>query len=163
MGGLTYLNTPLGDIRITCNGHVITSISFLEEGEGFGPEYPSDLTTEAARQIFAYLRGKRTDFDFPYCQEGTEFQHNVWQILQNLECGQRISYQELAVMLGDVNSVRAVAAANGSNKLLMVVPCHRVVGSDGNLTGYVAGLWRKEWLLNHEARMVGHAVQMAMY
>lgn len=163
MGGLTYLNTPLGDIRITCNGHAITSINFLEEGEGFGPEYPSDLTTKAARQIFAYLQGKRTLFDFPYQQEGTEFQHNVWQTLQQFECGQRISYQELAVRLCDVNSVRAVAAANAKNKLLMVVPGLRVVGSDGNFTGYVAGLWRKEWLLNHESRMVGHAVQMAMY
>jgi methylated-DNA-[protein]-cysteine S-methyltransferase len=163
MGGLTYLNTPLGDIRITCNGHAITSISFLGETEGFGPEYPSHLTTEAARQIFAYLRGKRTYFDFPYYQEGTEFQQSVWSLLQHLDCGQRISYQELAVMLGDVNSVRAVAAANAKNNLLLVVPCHRVVGADGNLTGYVAGLWRKEWLLNHESRIVGHAVQMALY
>lgn len=163
MGGLTYLNTPLGDIRITCNGLAITSISFLEEGESFGSEYPSDLTTEAARQIFAYLRGKRSYFDFPYFQEGTAFQQSVWQLLQQLDCGQKISYQELAVRLGEVNSVRAVAAANASNKLLLVVPCHRVIGSNGNLTGYAAGLWRKEWLLNHEARMAGQAVQMALY
>jgi methylated-DNA-[protein]-cysteine S-methyltransferase len=110
---------------------------------------PSELK-EAAIQLQEYFEGKRTHFTFLLHPSGTEFQKKVWQELLNIPFGKTCSYLELSKKLGDVKAIRAVAAANGKNPLWIVVPCHRVIGSDGSLTGYAGGLWRKKWLLEHE-------------
>ena len=105
---------------------------------------------EAVIQLQEYFEGKRTHFTFLLHPSGTEFQKKVWQELLNIPFGKTCSYLELSKKLGDVKAIRAVAAANGKNPLWIVVPCHRVIGSDGSLTGYAGGLWRKKWLLEHE-------------
>src|SRR5690606_31148847 len=104
----------------------------------------------AALQLGEYFSGSRTRFSFKIAPEGTDFQKKVWQQLQQIPFGQTISYLELSRTLGDVKAIRAVASANGKNPLWIVIPCHRVIGTDGSLTGYAGGLWRKKWLLEHE-------------
>ena len=101
-------------------------------------------------QLKQYFEGKRKDFDLPLVLPGTEFQQQVWRVLQNIPFGKTHSYRQQAEALGNPAAVRAVAKANGDNRISIVIPCHRVIGSDGKLTGYGGGLWRKEWLLAHE-------------
>lgn len=105
---------------------------------------------EAKKQLEEYFSGKRKIFDLPLKQEGTGFQQKVWNELCNIPFGETISYHELSKRIGDVKAIRAAGTANGKNKLSIVVPCHRVIGSDGSLTGYEGGLHRKQWLLRHE-------------
>ena len=117
--------------------------------EVFSAEIPSALK-EANLQLSEYFEGKRKEFTFKLNPKGTDFQQRVWQALLKIPFGKTTSYLELSKQLGDVKAIRAVAAANGKNPLWVVVPCHRVIGSDGSLTGYAGGLWRKKWLLEHE-------------
>jgi methylated-DNA-[protein]-cysteine S-methyltransferase len=105
---------------------------------------------EPVSQLNDYFEGKRTDFTFKLNPFGTEFQQKVWKGLLEIPFGKTMSYLELSKKLGDVKAIRAVASANGKNPLWIVVPCHRVIGTDGSLTGYAGGLWRKKWLLEHE-------------
>ena len=107
---------------------------------------------QAERQLADYFAGRLTEFDLPLELHGTTFQQLVWAELQRIPCGERISYGELARRVGRPGSARAVGLANGRNPVSIIVPCHRVVGSDGTLTGYGGGLDRKAWLLDHEAR-----------
>ena len=115
----------------------------------------SDLIPEnledAAYQLQEYFEGKRQNFTLELNPQGTDFQKRVWQALLEIPYGKTVSYLELSKTLGDVKAIRAVAAANGKNPLWIVVPCHRVIGSDGSLTGYAGGLHRKKWLLEHES------------
>lgn len=104
----------------------------------------------AIEELQEYFEGNRTHFTFKIQPKGTDFQQKVWQELINIPYGKTISYLDLAKKLGDVKAIRAVASANGKNPLWIVVPCHRVIGTDGSLTGYAGGLWRKKWLLEHE-------------
>jgi methylated-DNA-[protein]-cysteine S-methyltransferase len=106
--------------------------------------------TDAVSQLQEYFEGKRTQFDFKMNPQGTEFQQKVWKGLLQIPYGKTMSYLDLAKQLGDVKAIRAVASANGKNPLWIVVPCHRVIGTDGSLTGYAGGLWRKKWLLELE-------------
>ncbi len=101
-------------------------------------------------QLQAYFEGSLLDFDLPLSAEGTDFQQKVWGLLREIPYGQTISYMELAKRLGNTKAIRAVGLANGSNPMAIVVPCHRVIGSDGKLVGYGGDLWRKAWLLQHE-------------
>lgn len=142
------LPTPLGIAKITGDENGITEISISEEGI-VSEEIPTVLQ-EAVSQLQEYFDGKRTCFDFKMNPKGTEFQQRVWQELLNIPFGKTISYLELSKKLGDVKAIRAVASANGKNPLWIVIPCHRVIGSDGSLTGYAGGIWRKQWLLEHE-------------
>jgi methylated-DNA-[protein]-cysteine S-methyltransferase len=105
---------------------------------------------EAVSQLNEYFDGLRKTFTFTLNPKGTDFQQKVWQALLEIPYGKTMSYLELSKKLGDVKAIRAVAAANGKNPIWIVVPCHRVIGSDGSLTGYAGGLWRKQWLLEHE-------------
>ena len=105
---------------------------------------------EAVSQLNDYFEGKRTDFTIKLNPSGTEFQQKVWSGLLEIPFGKTISYLELSKKLGDVKAIRAVASADGKNPLWIVVPCHRVIGTDGSLTGYAGELWRKKWLLEHE-------------
>jgi O-6-methylguanine DNA methyltransferase len=113
-------------------------------------QVPHDHTRAAAAQLTAYFERRRAAFDVPLAPHGTPFQRAVWQSLLAIPAGTTIGYAEQARRLGRPTAVRAVAGANGANRLAIVVPCHRVVGSDGRLTGYAGGVWRKRWLLDHE-------------
>lgn len=143
-----YLKTPLGIAKIIGDENGISVISINDEGE-ISPEIPVVLQ-EAVSQLEDYFEGKRTDFDFKMNPAGTEFQQKVWKALIEIPFGKTCSYMDLSKKLGDVKAIRAVASANGKNPLWIVVPCHRVIGTDGSLTGYAGGLWRKKWLLEHE-------------
>lgn len=143
------LKTPLGTAVISGDENGISSISIFD-GEREIPSIIPDELQEAYQQLQDYFEGKRIDFTFKLNPSGTEFQKKVWLGLLEIPFGKTMSYQELSVKLGDVKAIRAVASANGKNPLWVVVPCHRVIGTDGSLTGYAGGLWRKKWLLEHE-------------
>jgi len=143
-----FINSPLGIIKIQGDENGISIISVLSEGE-LSTKIPNELQ-EAVSQLQEYFEGKRKDFDFKLNPKGTDFQQKVWQELLNIPFGKTMSYMDLSKKLGDVKAIRAVASANGKNPLWIVVPCHRVIGTDGSLTGYAGGLWRKKWLLEHE-------------
>ena len=149
---ITYTKTPLGVARITADDRAIHEI-FVSDEEVLvkdSEEIPSVLK-KCVQQLDEYFKGKRTSFDIPLAPHGTNFQQKVWKELCNIPFGKTCSYLELSKELGDTKAIRAVAAANGKNPLWIVVPCHRVIGSDGSLTGYAGGLWRKKWLLDHES------------
>jgi len=143
-----YIKTPLGVTRIVGDENGISEISVLNEGE-ISTKIPSVLK-ESIAQLEDYFNGKRTGFDFRINPKGTEFQQKIWQLLIEIPFGKTMSYLDLSKKFGDVKAIRAVASANGKNPLWIVVPCHRVIGTDGSLTGYAGGLWRKKWLLEHE-------------
>lgn len=143
-----FINSPLGITKIVGDENGISIISVLAEGE-VTEEIPLELQ-EAVHQLQDYFDGKRNDFDFKLNPKGTDFQQKVWQELLKIPFGKTMSYMDLSKKLGDVKAIRAVASANGKNPLWIVVPCHRVIGTDGSLTGYAGGLWRKKWLLEHE-------------
>ena len=148
------LQTPIGMAVIKGDEQGISSISLEEKAEFPSvQEIPGPLK-EAVDQIKAYFKGDLKTFNLTLNPKGTDFQQRVWKELQKIPCGRTVSYLEVANALGDGKAIRAVAAANGKNPLWIVIPCHRVIGKDGSLTGYAGGLWRKEWLLNHE-----HAVK----
>lgn len=143
-----FINTPLGTAKIKGDENGISVISILQEGE-ISKTIPLELK-DAVKQLEEYFAGKRTGFTFSINPKGTEFQQKVWKALLEIPYGKTTSYMDLSKKLGDVKAIRAVASANGKNPLWIVVPCHRVIGSDGSLTGYAGGLWRKKWLLDHE-------------
>lgn len=145
-----YIKSPLGITRIVGDANGITEISALSEDIAVTSKIPKTLQV-AATQLSEYFDGKRNDFDFKLNPAGTEFQQKVWQELLKIPFGKTMSYMDLSKKLGDVKAIRAVASANGRNPLWIVVPCHRVIGTDGSLTGYAGGLWRKKWLLEHES------------
>lgn len=142
------IKTPLGIAEINGDENGISKISISDEGE-VSVTIPAVLN-EAISQIQDYFEGKRTCFDFKINPKGTEFQQKVWNGLLEIPFGKTMSYLELSKKLGDIKAIRAVASANGKNPLWIVVPCHRVIGTNGSLTGYAGGLWRKKWLLEHE-------------
>ena len=143
------IKTPLGYIEISGAINGISKIQILTDPAEITTVLPDELKSAVA-QLQDYFNGKRTKFSFKMNPVGTEFQQRVWQELLNIPFGKTCSYLELSKKLGDVKAIRAVASANGKNPLWIVIPCHRVIGSDGSFTGYAGGLWRKKWLLDHE-------------
>jgi methylated-DNA-[protein]-cysteine S-methyltransferase len=147
----TDIQSPVGILRIHANDEGITAVEFVDavadEGASSG-DHP--LLAECARQLDEYFAGTRSDFSLDLSAGGTEFERQVWSELVKIPFGKRCSYLDIAERLGNPNAVRAVGLANGRNPIAIIVPCHRVVGSDGSLTGYAGGLWRKQWLLEHE-------------
>ncbi|WP_396191119.1 methylated-DNA--[protein]-cysteine S-methyltransferase [Flavobacterium sp.] len=144
-----FISSPLGITKIEGDEKGVAVISVLSEGEP-STIIPNQLQ-EAVLQLQEYFEGKRIEFTFKLNPKGTDFQQKVWQELRNIPFGKTISYLDLSKKLGDVKAIRAAASANGKNPLWIVVPCHRVIGTDGSLTGYAGGLWRKKWLLEHES------------
>lgn len=145
-----YIQSPVGITLIEGDAEGVSKISVLDDDKLMpSQDIPYELE-DAAKQLKEYFEGKRTGFDFKLNPQGTDFQKKVWKALLEIPFGKTTSYQDLSVKLGDVKAIRAVAGANGKNPLWIVVPCHRVIGSDGSLTGYAGGLWRKKWLLEHE-------------
>ncbi|ALC87178.1 cysteine methyltransferase [Bacillus sp. FJAT-22090] len=144
--------SPIGIIEIIGTREVINSILFSEEDNkenSLQAETPP-LLTECYNQLDEYFRGLRQEFTFPYQFEGTDFQKTVWNDLTKISYANAVSYKDIAISIGNEKAIRAVGRANGKNKLSIVIPCHRIIGSTGKLTGYAGGLWRKEWLLKHE-------------
>lgn len=143
------IKSPLGFTKIVGDEDGITSIYILDSDEKTTNIIP-EVLEDCAHQLREYFEGKRTQFDLQINLEGSEFQKKVWNQLQTIPYGKTISYLQFSQQLGDVKAIRAVANANGKNPLWIVIPCHRVIGSDGSLTGYAGGLHRKQWLLEHE-------------
>lgn len=145
-----YIKTPLGVAKLTGSESGLSSVVILDSDEKLTDIIPECLE-DAVYQLNEYFEGVRKNFDLELNPEGTEFQKKVWLQLQQIPYGRTTSYLELAKLIGDVKAIRAAAAANGKNPLWIIVPCHRVIGSDGSLTGYAGGLHRKKWLLEHES------------
>ncbi len=143
------IKSPLGYTKISGDANGISSIIVLNSEEKITDIIPIELE-DCVMQLNEYFEGTRTQFDLKLNPEGTDFQKTVWKQLEQIPYGKTVSYLELSKQLGDVKAIRAVANANGKNPLWIVVPCHRVIGSDGSLTGYAGGLHRKQWLLEHE-------------
>ncbi len=143
------LQTPLGFVLIEGDLDGISKITITSEVEKISTAIPVHLE-KAAQQIEEFFQGKRKQFDLKLTPKGTDFQKKVWNQLLQIPFGKTVSYQEITNQLGDPKAIRAVANANGKNPLWIVIPCHRVIGSDGSLIGYAGGLWRKKWLLAHE-------------
>lgn len=145
-----YLESPVGILEIKGDHKGLAAVTFLD-----AEEMPSDSIPEvlkpAVRQLEEYFNNSRKDFDLQLAPEGTAFQKKVWERLQTIPFGKTTSYQKMANELGDPKVIRAAASANGKNPIAIIIPCHRVIGSDGSLTGYAGGLHRKKWLLEHES------------
>lgn len=147
----SYLETPIGYLRILSDGEGITEIKFMDTD---GPEDP-DIHTESARtQLQEYFDGNRNSFNLELRPDGTEFESKVWKELIEIPMGSTTSYGSIAKKLGDLNFSQAVGHANGKNPIAVVIPCHRVIGSDDKLVGYAGGMHRKEWLLKHEGALL---------
>ncbi|MGB1307689.1 MAG: methylated-DNA--[protein]-cysteine S-methyltransferase [Oceanihabitans sp.] len=144
------LQTPLGSTKIIGDLTGITAISVLNTIEKTTSIIPLELE-ECATQLQEYFNRERKQFSFKINPKGTNFQKRVWQELLNIPYGKTTSYLKLSQQLGDVKAIRAVANANAKNPIWIVIPCHRIIGSDGSLTGYAGGLQRKQWLLEHES------------
>jgi methylated-DNA-[protein]-cysteine S-methyltransferase len=154
----TRIDSPLGPLRLLADERGLRGLYMqrhqgepLASGSIDTPDHP--ILAQAVKQLREYFAGERRVFELPLAAEGTEFQQRVWQALMALEFGQTCSYGQLARAIGQPSASRAVGAANGRNPLSIVVPCHRVIGSDGSLTGYGGGEANKRWLLEHEARL----------
>ena len=144
------IKSPLGFTKITGDEDGISFITVLNSEEKETDIIP-DCLQDCVYQLNEYFEGNRQQFDLPLNPEGTTFQKTVWNALLTIPYGKTLSYLDLSKKLGDVKAIRAVANANGKNPLWIVIPCHRVIGSDGSLTGYAGGLHRKQWLLEHES------------
>lgn len=144
------ISSPLGFTKIIGDDDGIVSITVLNSEEKITDIIPLELE-DCVFQLQEYFDGKRKIFDIKLNPEGTEFQKKVWNQLLEIPYGKTISYLDLSKQLGDVKAIRAVANANAKNPIWIIIPCHRVIGSDGSLTGYASGLNRKQWLLEHES------------
>jgi methylated-DNA-[protein]-cysteine S-methyltransferase len=151
-----YFDSPLGQLLLTANEGSLTGLHFVDEKyyPGVCSEWRRDgdaaIIRSTRMQLNEYFSGQRTSFAVPLAPQGTEFQRQVWTMLTTLRYGETVSYSNLAQRLGNTKAVRAVGAANGRNPISIIIPCHRVIGADGSLTGYAGGLKRKEFLLRLE-------------
>ena len=146
---ITYYKTPIGTARIVGDESGISSVSVVDSEQESSEVIPEPLQ-ECVRQLDEYFNKERKVFSLKLNPEGTDFQKSVWEELQRIPYGEKRSYLQQAEKMGDPKAIRAVANANAKNPLWIIVPCHRIIGSDGSLTGYAGGLWRKRWLLEHE-------------
>jgi methylated-DNA-[protein]-cysteine S-methyltransferase len=164
MNRTTYYTTipsPIDDLLLVSDGEALTGLFMDQPGHGGAVEaaWKQDAGPfrEVERQLRAYFEGGLVRFDIPLAPRGTDFQQTVWAELRALRLGERISYGELARRIGRPSASRAVGLANSRNPIGIIVPCHRVIGASGALTGYAGGLGRKRWLLAHEANLAPHA------
>jgi methylated-DNA-[protein]-cysteine S-methyltransferase len=138
---------------VTGTDEGIKTLDFTDEKIPEIPETPACLK-ECIDQIGEYFQGRRKRFSVRLLMEGTDFQKKVWEQVSKIPFGEKVSYKDLATSIGNEDAFRAVGAANGKNPVSIIIPCHRVIGTNGQLTGYGGGLWRKAWLLKHEAELV---------
>ena len=157
----SYYTSPIGTLKLCCSDSALLSVHF-DEGEREAPTDNNPILVACTKQLDEYFRGERKTFDLPLMHRGTDFQVQVWTLLNSIPYGKTVTYMHLAKQFGNIKAIRAVAAANGKNTLPIIVPCHRVIGSDAKLTGYLGGLWRKQWLLHHEANQ-SSVVQKSLF
>ena len=158
---IVYYQSPLGVLEIRSSGSAISDVLFanswkgakINESELNFTKPKSPVIKACIKQLNEYFAGTRTAFTMHTMQVGTEFQQTVWAELCNIPYGRTISYLELSKRIGNVKAIRAVGTANGNNSICIIVPCHRVIGSNGDLIGYGGDLWRKKWLLEHEGKI----------
>jgi methylated-DNA-[protein]-cysteine S-methyltransferase len=154
----SFVPSPIGELLLTSDGEALTGVSMMPAGgwlAGAATGQRDDVLLRPAReQMRAYFAGELCDFDLSLSPSGTEFQRRVWRALMTISYGDTASYAQIARVIGQPTAMRAVGAANGRNPLAIIVPCHRIIGKDGTLTGYGGGLDRKQWLLGHEAAVL---------
>ena len=151
----TYYHSPIGILKISGTENYISEVSFydkVEKAEGKKKNLPP-LIIQCIEQLIQYFQGARREFDLPINQPGTKFQQGVWNEIASVPFGKTISYFELARKTGDTKAIRAVGSANGKNNVAIIIPCHRIIGANRELVGYAGGIWRKKWLLEHEAKL----------
>lgn len=166
----TSMDSPLGKLVLKADGDSIASIHINLNGDNL-QDLPENSTGQLLPaclasckiQLEEYFQGTRKQFDLPLSPRGTPFQKRVWAELQCIPFGQTISYLELARKLGDPKVIRASGTANGKNPIAIIIPCHRVIGSNGDLVGYAGGLANKKWLLAHEAKYAGGISQLSLF
>jgi len=146
------ITSQIGSLQIEAHDTFITSIKFIDENQGIIPDNDSnsEVLDKCMHELKEYFEGSRKSFTVSFIPSGTDFEKEVWMELVKIPFGQTISYEQLAIRLGDINKIRAAARANGKNPIPILIPCHRVIGKDGSLVGFSGGLHRKEWLLSHE-------------
>ncbi|MFQ5640722.1 MAG: methylated-DNA--[protein]-cysteine S-methyltransferase [bacterium] len=150
---IAYYKSPIGYFEITGSVEGLHSLEFLDEDSVPESEVPLCLIT-CFEQLDEYFAGTRTEFNLRLKPKGTDFQNRVWQQLLKIPFGKTVSYLDIAKALGNEKAIRAVGAANGRNRIPVIIPCHRVIGSDGSLIGFGGGIWRKEFLLRHEGAVL---------
>ncbi|WEK18346.1 MAG: methylated-DNA--[protein]-cysteine S-methyltransferase [Candidatus Pedobacter colombiensis] len=155
----TIVDSPIGELSIFADDDFVNKITFKKTDTSHLTE--NKISKLAASQLSDYFEGKLQSFDLPMSQSGTDFQQNVWKELTTIKYGTTISYLQFSTQLNNPLAIRAIAAANGKNELAIVIPCHRVIGSNGKLVGYAGELWRKQWLLDHE-REISKQGQMTL-
>lgn len=151
MKGIAYCSSPVGELQIESDNEKITMLGFLWDPKQ--TEVRTPIIEQCISELEEYFSGKRKFFSFEMDLRGSDFEVKVWNELLNIPYGKTISYQEIALRIGDIKSIRAVGLANGKNPIAIAVPCHRVIGKSGDLVGYGGGLDRKIWLLEHEGAM----------
>ena len=164
---ITEIETPLGKVVAGSNEGGICLLEFADRNNKV-PE--ADIVVaenvhlkKLRKELDEYFKGKRKDFTVPLTPAGTSFRKEVWLTLGKIPFGSTISYSDVAMRLGNPLSVRAVANANSKNPVAIIIPCHRVIGENGNLTGYAGGLWRKKWLIEHENKFSGKPVDLKLF
>lgn len=149
------VKSPLGDLTLQATSNSICGLGFSRPDHVEPPAVKSAVLEQIEHELHEYFQGRRRDFGVSVEFDGTDFQRRVWEELQRIPFAETISYAELAKRVGSANGFRAVGAANGANPIAIVVPCHRVINTGGELGGYSGDLWRKRWLLEHERRVAG--------
>ena len=160
--------SPVGILKIEAIDGCISEINFIDEvktqknsnEKEIYSSVDATILKECNKQLDEYFGGRRKTFEIPLKQKGTCFQETVWDELTKIPYGKTVSYLHIAKMISNPKSIRAVGTANGRNNIAIVIPCHRVIGSDGSLTGYAGGLWRKKWLLEHENKFGNGVVSL---
>jgi len=153
------MDSPIGKLRITGNDEAIFDITFVTDDRQSSKIAPKEVA-KCAKQLREYFANDREQFELELRPVGSDFQLSVWKVLLDIPYGQTTTYSKQASKIGDLKAIRAVGTANGKNPIPIVIPCHRVIGSDGSMTGYAGGVDKKEWLLRHEGVILGEQMDM---
>lgn len=150
---IDFFDSPLGIIQLKADDEFIYEVDFLDYPDRIEQKgIENDITRQCKIEISQYFEGTRTNFNIPTKPTGTTFQHATWDHIKKIPYGETINYQKLSHLLGNPKTIRAAASANGKNPILLIIPCHRVIGKNGEMTGYKRSIWRKKWLLDHEIK-----------
>lgn len=152
-----YCKTPIGTAKIVGDENGISAVTVIDGDLETSTEIP-EILKDCVQQLEEYFNGTRREFHLKLNPQGTDFQKRVWAALLLVPFGKTRTYLEQSKQLGDTKAIRAVASANGKNPIWIIIPCHRIIGSDGSLTGYAGGIWRKKWLLEHENLSIQHSL-----
>jgi O-6-methylguanine DNA methyltransferase len=170
------IESPLGLLLAEVSGSAVISLEFtdkkrMDAEKSLTPDRPGSIfagpesitMSKLKEEIDEYFKGLRREFTLPLEPRATDFQKKVWDKLRTIPYGETVAYNRLADGLGGIKAIRAVANANAMNPVVVMIPCHRVIGEDGSLTGYAGGLWRKKWLIDHERRISGKAFDLELF